>query len=147
MNGMKKTLLVSSAVLLGVSVLLALAYLGVAPFSVKVGMYGSESSRHMEYRFWLFTGAVSAPILAGEGESLVFKMDAEVRGGYLIFEVVESDGAVLWRDHVRGSETIAAMLPLEEGLYWIRVRGMNARGSFKVSWLLVSGDVELGVPP
>ncbi len=100
---------------------------------------GSSDPGHIHYSYRNFAGLVREETALEQGQTLELTYEAEVTKGSLAMEVVSPAGAEVWRVNLpKGRQTdgsVSAEVAVPEtGSYQVVVTGLDAGGSFDLSW-------------
>ena len=100
---------------------------------------GSSDPGHIHYSYRNFAGLVRQETGLEQGQALELTYEAEVTKGSLAMEVVDPDGTEVWRVNLpKGRQTdgriVAEVSVPESGPYQVVVTGLDAGGSFDLSW-------------
>ncbi len=134
--------------LAGLAILLVLAAVGAVAwraFSSEVSSgpnafvlaSGSARADHIDYRYRSFSGLVRQETTITEGQTLEVTYAADVTKGSLEMEVKDAAGVDLWRVNVpkqQQTQDTARVVAPRTGSYQVVVTGLDAGGSFDISW-------------
>ena len=100
---------------------------------------GSSDPGHIHYSYQNFAGLVRQHTALEQGQTLELTYEAEVTKGSLAMEVMDPAGAQVWRVNLpKGEQTdgslVAQVAVPETGSYQVVVTGLDAGGSFDLSW-------------
>jgi hypothetical protein len=96
-----------------------------------------ERGEHGEHRYATFAGLAREQTPATAGQVIALRWTADVTKGSLEMEVKDAQGRILWRVDVPAHQTrrgTALIRATQTGQYQIIVTGLEAGGSFDVSW-------------
>jgi hypothetical protein len=120
-------------------ILPALLLSGCDTSKLKIGevrlMYGENEDGRMYYDIKTFSGFERGSVQTEKGQTIAFDYDATLTKGSLIIEWQDPEGEVVWRKNLVESDSGVENITVESsGEYTVVVQGLDAGGSFDVSW-------------
>lgn len=117
-------------------ILVAFAIIGVLFISmdknIKLGFAGSKTGNKMNGSFQYFDGNEDKKINLSKDEIILVTYELKASEGELSLMILDADGKTL-QNNVEEQGTLEFKADTEQK-YTIRIHGVKAKGSYKVSW-------------
>ena len=105
--------------------------------TIKVGWVSKNIANRFSASYYLFEGKQVDRIRLKPAESLTLDYDIEVEKGSLSLQIINPQGEIIWTvKFLEDAESQLVFIAETGGLYKVIVLGENAKGSFKLDWVI-----------